>query len=89
MLHLHPLIMTWSVIERDQLTNGIFGKDRFRWWAWVSSSHFILSTDPELILAAFQEVSHPILHLRMDSFCVAANPPERRNIKTNVLMHVS
>lgn len=73
------------MVVRDELTYGIFGKDRFGWWAWVSSSHLVLSADSELVLTTLQQLRHPVLHLRMDCLCVAANPPGGRNARVNLL----
>lgn len=64
----------------SQFTNGIFGKHRFGWWTWISSSNLIFSTDAELILATFQEIHYPVFNLWMDSLSVAANPPEEERV---------
>lgn len=70
--------MTYSIT--GELTDGIFGEDGFGWWAWISSSNLILSADSELVLTTLQQLCHAVLHLRMDSLCVAASPPGSRNI---------
>lgn len=69
-------IFLYSTME---LTYGIFGENRFGWWARVSNSHLVLSTDSELILTAFQQFCDTILNIRVNPLRVAANPSGRRN----------
>lgn len=59
-----------------ELTDGIFSEDGLGWRTRVSSSNLILCADSEFVLAASQQLRHPVLHLRMDPLRVAAYPPK-------------
>ncbi len=57
------------------LTDGIFGKDRFGGFTGVSSSQFVLSHHPELVLAALHQVLDSVLSGWVQWLSGGSGPP--------------